>query len=98
MKKTLMTCSILFLFVFILPALLFAQAPSRLDIVKWEFPQVLARLTINLVGDNGHNLRPYEFWKSDFEQVGLTIAITEVPFRRRVRKGENGIYRRYRCI
>lgn len=80
MKKTLMTCSILFLFVFILPALLFAQAPSRLDIVKWEFPPSFGKVTINLVGDAGHNLRPYEFWKSDFEQVGLTIAITEVPF------------------
>jgi multiple sugar transport system substrate-binding protein len=32
------------------------------------------------VGDAGHNLKPYEFWKSDFEKVGITIKIIEVPF------------------
>lgn len=80
MKKTLMTCSILFLVVFILPAVLFAQTPPRLDVVKWEFPPSFGKATINLVGDAGHNLRPYEFWKSDFEQVGISIVITEVPF------------------
>jgi multiple sugar transport system substrate-binding protein len=33
-----------------------------------------------VVGDAGHNLKPYEFWKGDFEKVGITIQIIEVPF------------------
>ena len=37
-------------------------------------------MTITLVGDAGHNLKPYEFWKDDFEQAGITVEIIEVPF------------------
>ncbi len=57
-----------------------AEAPPPLDVVKWDFPPPFSDVTINLVGDAGHNLRPYEFWKSDFDQVGITVEIIEVPF------------------
>lgn len=54
--------------------------PPPLDVIKWEYPAKFQNVTISLVGDAGHNLRPYEFWKGDFEKVGITINITEVPF------------------
>ncbi len=57
-----------------------AEAPPPLDVIKWEYPPSFGGVTINLVGDAGHNLKPYEFWKGDFEQAGITIQIIEVPF------------------
>jgi multiple sugar transport system substrate-binding protein len=57
-----------------------AEAPAPLDVIKWDYPPSFGNVTIDVVGDAGHNLKPYEFWKSDFEQVGLNIQITEVPF------------------
>lgn len=57
-----------------------AAAPPSLNVVKWDFPPAFDRVTINLVGDAGHNLKPYEFWKSDFEKAGISIQIIEVPF------------------
>jgi len=55
-------------------------APPSLDVVKWEYPPSFGGVTINLVGDAGHNLKPYEFWKGDFEKAGISILVTEVPF------------------
>lgn len=78
--KRVSICCTLMLVVLMLPGVLFAQAPPRLDVIDWEFPESFGNVTINVVGDAGHNLRPYEFWKSDFEKVGITIQITEVPF------------------
>jgi multiple sugar transport system substrate-binding protein len=57
-----------------------ATAPPPLDVIKWEFPPSFGGVTINVVGDAGHNLKPYEFWKSDFEQAGITTQVIEVPF------------------
>lgn len=57
-----------------------AEAPPSLDIVQWEAPEPFDNVTINLVGDAGHNLKPYEFWKDEFEAAGITINIIEVPF------------------
>jgi multiple sugar transport system substrate-binding protein len=54
--------------------------PPPLNVIKWDYPPRFRNVTINLVGDAGHNLKPYEFWKSDFEKVGITIKIIEVPF------------------
>jgi multiple sugar transport system substrate-binding protein len=62
------------------PAAPAAEAPPALDVVKWESPPSFGNVTINVVGDAGHNLKPYEFWKSDFEKAGINIQITEVPF------------------
>jgi multiple sugar transport system substrate-binding protein len=62
------------------PAAPAAEAPPALDVVKWEYPASFGGVTINLVGDAGHNLKPYEFWKGDFEKVGITVQIIEVPF------------------
>ncbi|NOZ71376.1 MAG: extracellular solute-binding protein [Chloroflexi bacterium] len=56
------------------------EAPPPLDVVKWDYPPKFDNVTINLVGDAGHNLRPYEFWKDEFEKAGITINIIEVPF------------------
>ena len=55
-------------------------APAPLEVVKWEYPPSFGGVTINLVGDAGHNLKPYEFWKGDFEKAGISILVTEVPF------------------
>ena len=57
-----------------------AESPPPLDVIKWSYPPKFRNVTINVVGDAGHNLKPYEFWKGDFEKVGITIQITEVPF------------------
>lgn len=57
-----------------------AQAPPALKIVKWDYPPTFNHVTINVVGDAGHNLRPYEFWKDDFKKAGIEIKIIEVPF------------------
>lgn len=57
-----------------------ANAPKPLTVVNWEAPPKFNNVTITVVGDAGHNLKPYEFWKSEFEQAGITIKIIEVPF------------------
>jgi multiple sugar transport system substrate-binding protein len=57
-----------------------ADAPPALDVVKWEYPPNFGNVTITVVGDAGHNLRPYEFWNSEFKKVGINIQIIEVPF------------------
>jgi len=57
-----------------------ATAPKSLDVIKWETPPSFGAVTVNVVGDAGHNLKPYEFWKDDFSKAGITIKITEVPF------------------
>lgn len=57
-----------------------AEAPPPLDVVKWDYPPKFKDININLVGDAGHNLKPYEFWKSEFEKAGIRIQIIEVPF------------------
>jgi multiple sugar transport system substrate-binding protein len=57
-----------------------AQSPPPLSVIKWDYPPSFKNVTINVVGDAGHNLKPYEFWKGDFEKVGITIQIIEVPF------------------
>jgi multiple sugar transport system substrate-binding protein len=55
------------------------EAPPALDVVAWESPEPF-NATVNLVGDAGHNLKPYEFWKNEFDEAGIDIQITEVPF------------------
>lgn len=55
-------------------------APPALDVVEWDYPPKFDNVTINLVGDAGHNLKPYEFWQSDFAEAGINIEIIEVPF------------------
>jgi multiple sugar transport system substrate-binding protein len=57
-----------------------AQAPPPLSVLKWTSPPPFKNVTINVVGDAGHNLKPYEFWKGDFEKAGIKIQIIEVPF------------------
>jgi multiple sugar transport system substrate-binding protein len=57
-----------------------ADAPPPLDVVKWDYPTKFKNISINLVGDAGHNLKPYEFWKGEFEKAGIRIQIIEVPF------------------
>ena len=67
-------------FALILAAAVVAQAPPPLSVIKWDYPPRFKNVTINVVGDAGHNLKPYEFWKGDFEKAGITIKIIEVPF------------------
>ena len=81
------TCSYFLTFVFsmVLGLIIFtgvqaAEAPPPLDVVKWDYPPKFPNVTMNLVGDAGHNLKPYEFWKSEFQKAGINIQIIEVPF------------------
>ena len=81
------TCSYFLTFVFsmVLGFIIFtgvqaAEAPPPLDVVKWDYPPKFSNVTMNLVGDAGHNLKPYEFWKSEFQEAGINIQIIEVPF------------------
>ncbi len=37
-------------------------------------------VTLTLVGDAGHNLKPLEFWKDDIKKAGITVNVVEVPF------------------
>jgi hypothetical protein len=46
-----------------------AEAPLLLDVVKWGYPPKFPNVRVNLVGDTGHCLKPYEFWKSGFERI-----------------------------
>lgn len=62
-----------------------AQAPvppneAPLDVYKWDYPESFGSVKIAVIGDAGHNLKPYEFWKEDFAKVGITIELIEVPF------------------
>lgn len=57
-----------------------ATAPKSLEVIKWETPPSFGEVTVNVVGDAGQNLKPYEFWKDDFTKAGITIKVTEVPF------------------
>src|SRR2546428_11258484 len=56
------------------------QAPRELHVSKWDFPPKFSNVTVNVVGDAGHNLAPYEFWRDHFPKAGITITIIEVPF------------------
>ncbi len=54
------------------------EAP--LEVYTWDYPEDFGGVTVNLVGDAGHNLKPYEFWKEDFAKVGININVIEIPF------------------
>jgi len=56
------------------------SGPKPLDVVKWEYPPKFNEITIAVVGDAGHNLKPWEFWKDELAKAGITIKIIEVPF------------------
>ncbi|MBI5667814.1 MAG: extracellular solute-binding protein [Chloroflexi bacterium] len=68
-------------FVLLLGAVVLAQdAPQPLGITEFEPCQPFDNVTVTVVGDAGHNLAPYDFWKDDFAAMGITIEIVEVPF------------------
>jgi multiple sugar transport system substrate-binding protein len=56
------------------------KAPPETHVIKWTYPPKFNNVTINVVGDAGHNLLPYEFWKDHFPKAGISIKIIEVPF------------------
>ena len=62
------------------PAAAAMQAPKEQHAITWEYPPKFSNVTINVVGDAGHNLAPYEFWRDHFPKAGITIKIIEVPF------------------
>ncbi len=55
-------------------------APKLLNAVKWDYPPKFNNVTVTVVGDAGHNLKPYEFWKDQFAKAGITVKIVEIPF------------------
>ena len=54
--------------------------PTHLGVVDFELCDNFGGVTVTVVGDAGHNLAPYEFWKDDFAAMGINIEIVEVPF------------------
>lgn len=60
----------------------FAQGdkPPKLNVVKFELCPKFNNVTVNVVGDAGHNLKPYEFWQDEFAAMGIKINIISVPF------------------
>jgi multiple sugar transport system substrate-binding protein len=56
------------------------EAPKILDVAKFELCPRFDNVTVNVVGDAGHNLKPYQFWADDFTKMGIKINIIEVPF------------------
>ena len=54
---------VLFILALVVTAAAVAQAPPPLNVIKWDYPPRFKNVTINVVGDAGHNLKPYEFWK-----------------------------------
>lgn len=68
-------------FVLLLGAVVLAQdAPQPLGLTEFELCPPFDNVTVTVVGDAGHNLAPYEFWKDDFAAMGITIELVEVPF------------------
>src|SRR5574342_301778 len=55
--------------------------PKPLGVTQFELcPKFDPPVTVRVVGDAGHNLLPYEFWKDDFAAMGITVEVTQVPF------------------
>ncbi len=65
---------------FLMPATLAQEAPPVLNAAEFEMCSDFGGVTINVVGDAGHNLAPYEFWADDFAQMGIQVDVTSVPF------------------
>lgn len=56
------------------------DAPEPLGVTEFELCSAFDNVTVNVVGDAGHNLAPYQFWADDFAEMGITVNIIEVPF------------------
>lgn len=84
MKKHLyFVLALVMAFTIVVPALAQAPVPPNedpLDVYQWDYPPSFGNVTIAVIGDAGHNLKPYEFWKDDLNQVGITTDVIEVPF------------------
>ena len=37
-------------------------------------------VTVRVMGDAGHNMNPFGFWRPEFERAGINIEVIEVPF------------------
>jgi len=84
MRKYLYTVlALVMVFTVVVPA--FADAPvppneNPTDVYEWDYPEDFGGVTVSVIGDAGHNLKPFEFWKEDFAKAGINIELTEVPF------------------
>jgi multiple sugar transport system substrate-binding protein len=55
--------------------------PKPLGVAQFDLcPKFDPPVTVRVVGDAGHNLAPYDFWKDDFAAMGITVEVTDVPF------------------
>ncbi len=82
MFKTRLVPVLLFTAILLTGGLLLAQgeAPQPLGMTDFELCPAFDNVTVTVVGDAGHNLAPYDFWKDDFAQMGINIEIVQVPF------------------
>src|SRR5947209_6543905 len=56
------------------------ETPKKLDVIKFDLCPKFDNVTVNVVGDAGHNLKPYQFWADEFDKMGIKINVIEVPF------------------
>lgn len=57
-----------------------AQNVEPMGLTDFELCPAFDDVTINVVGDAGHNLGPYEFWADDFAEMGINVQVSGVPF------------------
>lgn len=56
------------------------EAPTPLEVIDFELCSDFDNVTVEVVGDAGHNLAPYDFWAEDFAEMGINVSVTSVPF------------------
>lgn len=56
------------------------DAPTPLDVAQYELCADFGGVTVDVFGDAGHNLAPYDFWADDFAQMGINVNIIDAPF------------------
>ncbi len=62
-------------------AALAQDAPQPLGLTSFELcPKFDPPVTVTVFGDAGHNMGPYDFWKADFEAMGITVEQVTAPF------------------
>ncbi len=80
-KRLLTLLALMALLLVVAGAVLAQEAPQPLGLTPFELcPKFDPGVTVTVVGDAGHNLAPYTFWKDDFAAMGITVEIVEVPF------------------
>lgn len=80
---TIMHASFKILSVLVLSLALHAVAQPEMEplgVTDFELCSAFDNVTVNVIGDAGHNLAPYDIWAEDFAAMGINVQVTGVPF------------------